>query len=158
MSKFISFLSLSVALMFTQNSLNAVCHKCVKIESERAEEQAKNPQPPGYYDDEMHRQEEAKKNVADNMNTSTQTNLNQSARSAPEKTFTQQEQQNFQKLDQSHQTMIKQDKALYENGYDPNQNYFPDEAKQYKNQTDKNNPYSEQEKALRGNLNGITEL
>lgn len=49
-----SVLFASLALVL---GVSANCAKCQKIESERAEEQAKNPADAGYYDDYLKKQQ-----------------------------------------------------------------------------------------------------
>lgn len=154
MNKLSSFAFLSTLFLASYSLLNATCFRCDQIEAARAKEQAKNPPKLEYYDDEMRRQAEMEKKQNEPSSNSSSV-ISQNSSDA-EKAFTKQSQDNYKNLQQSHQTMVDQDKMMFEKGTDPNQNYYPDEKKQFQNQTDKNNPYSNQEKALRGNVDAIT--
>lgn len=72
-----------------------------------------------------------------------------------ERTFTQESQETLNQIEQSGQNMINRDKNLYNQGYDPNQQAYPQETQKFQNQPDINNPYKQQEYELRGNQNGF---
>ena len=75
--------------------------------------------------------------------------------SSAEKAFTEEAQNRLNNLQEANAVMIKTDKNLFQQGFDPNEKYFPEEAQRFQNQNDINNPYQNEENELRGNRNAF---